>query len=1082
MREAREVDDVVHTAVRVWAERQDTASRDEPLSEETTAARAETPSARRPRRAYPAEALIFDTETRDEPGQRLMLGVWRFYRDDPTGPPGQMTCIEEGFFYPDDLPSEDPDGWQTLQAHVAQREADVAPGFPRRLQCVPLSWWLEHRLHNYGARHRDRCAIVGFNLPFDLGAIASYWAPARGAYRGGWSLGLWGAFDENGAWKDARYHRRILARSIDPRRTLFAWGSSADPDKPQLTGQRRFIDLRTLVFALTDRSHSLESACTAFGDPFEKADVPYGVITPQMLAYARDDVHHTATLYRNCLQELARHSDVDLTPHALYSPAGVGAAYLRAMGVTPPLEKFQLDPRVLGWSMSAFFGGRAEARIVRNPVPVVVADFTSMYPAINALLDTWPLLTAADFAVEDVTTEVHQLFDHGSLTERLYDPATWRDHVGITLVQLENPDGVILPVRANYEPGARDYGIGVNPLTFDGSLWYALPDVLAAAILGDAEVPIVRAIRLRPQGQQAGLRPIKLRGTRSVDPRQRQNPFVAMIEERHRVKRDPTIHEEERKRLDLFLKITANATAYGSLARFDRQDEDKPVPVTVYGSGDDGFTDHTQHPEKPGPYCFPPLAASITAGARLMLALIERAVRDRGGSHAFMDTDSIAIVALPDGGSVPCRTTTDDQIQALTHAAVRELLKRFESLNPYGGDVVNDDPELGRSPWKVEHDSLATELWCYAIASKRYALYHRRAAAVELLQIADDHEESHSEGNLEETNSESLTDWSEHGLGLYLDPTDEQARDSHGRRKWVADAWEWILATALGSVEPPLPPWAERFALTQFTVSTPRHANWFRTTANTGPRPFGFGLIGHVSPLATGLVHARPAAAYSSEPHAWPQLPWYDRHTGERLTVESADAIANDPQHLAAALTGGSVPVQSIADVLRTYSSRPEHKSLGPSGDAASHDTVGQLRHRPLRSATPLTALIGKEGNRLLERATGELTNPDDYRTHFGSVDDEWTTLVLPVLRQMKAAMGTRELADRAGVSDRQVRNWLSGRDKPHAGASGNRQRVTQVAASWAADQLRSRQRVVPTDPIATLYAQLSHGGGDQLT
>jgi hypothetical protein len=126
-------------------------------------------------------------------------------------------------------------------------------------------------------------------------------------------------------------HPRLLIRAIDPRRSLFASGSKTDPDKPQLSGQHRFVDLRTLVFALTDRSHSLESACTAFGDPFEKDDVEYGVINQRMLHYAREDVRHSALLYERRLDELRRHDGVDLRPDRLYSPAGVGAAYLKAM-------------------------------------------------------------------------------------------------------------------------------------------------------------------------------------------------------------------------------------------------------------------------------------------------------------------------------------------------------------------------------------------------------------------------------------------------------------------------------------------------------------------------------------------------------------------------------------------------------------------------------------------------------------------------------------------------------------------------------------------------------------------------------
>ncbi len=1035
------VDDVLPTAVRVWAVRNATV--DDAAAEEDSA-----PARSRMRlRRDPPEALVFDTETYDETSQGLMLGVWRFYRDDPDSGTAGHTCVEEGFFYPDDLPERDPGGWRQLQDYVAGHEGDVAPGFPPALRCVPLSWWLEERLYRYGDQHRNRCAIVGFNLPFDLGALASHWAPARGSYRGGWSLGLWGGYDEAGHWRDARYHRRILARAIDPRRTLFAWGSRTDADKPELLGQRRFVDLRTLVFALTDRSHTLESACAAFGDHFEKPDVTYGVIDERMLHYAREDVRHTAALYRNCLLELSRHHDVDLQPHALYSPAGVGAAYLRAMGVTPPLEKFaDFDPRVLGWAMSAFYGGRAEARIVRTPVPVVVADFTSMYPALNALLGTWPLLTAAGLTVDDVTDDVRALLHAEDLLKRLFDPTTWRHHIGVTLVQLDRPAGVILPVRAGYEPGARDYGIGVNPLTFDGQLWYALPDVLAAATLGDARISITRAVRLKPVGQQSGLRPVSLRASRRVDPRQTHNPFVAMIEERHRVKRAKDIDADERARLDLFLKITANATAYGSLARFDRREETAPVSVTVYGPDDEPFPDRTRYPEDPGPYCFPPVAASITAGARLMLALIERALRDQGGAYAFMDTDSIAIVATAAGGPVPCRTATGDTVTALSHEQVRELLRRFATLNPYGPDVVNDDESLGRSPWKVEHDSLNTPVWCYAIASKRYALYHPNLHGPQLVHLTDEPEEAATDSESAPGGLDAaIVDRSEHGLGLYLDPSDDQRRDKNGRL-WTRDAWQWLLTTALTDAALRLPVWADRYALTQFSVSSPRHADWFRlpesgSHAEGKPRPFGFGLLGHVDPLAAHLIDAHPAAPYDRDPRHWPDLPWYDRRTGAPISVTSTGNLGDNPQHLANTLISGIAPLRTIGDILHSYGDRPEHKSLQPDGTGADASTRGQLRRRHIRSAPSITAHIGKEGNRLLERAIGEVTDASDYRnTYTHAEGDRWRNLVLPVLLEMRDSVGAKRIADAVAVTDRQVRNWLSGRDQPHRGATRNRE------------------------------------------
>jgi hypothetical protein len=75
--------------------------------------------------------------------------------------------------------------------------------------------------------------------------------------------------------------------------------------------------------------------------------------------------------------------------------------------------------------------------------------------------------------------------------------------------------------------------------------------------------------------------------------------------------------------------------------------------VEVYGALGT-FPTATTKPERPGPYFLPPIAALITAGARCMLAMLERCVTDAGGAYAMEDTDSMAIVATRDGGLVPC--------------------------------------------------------------------------------------------------------------------------------------------------------------------------------------------------------------------------------------------------------------------------------------------------------------------------------------------------------------------------------------------------------------------------------------------
>ncbi len=253
---------------------------------------------------------------------------------------------------------------------------------------------------------------------------------------------------------------------------------------------------------------------------------------------------------------------------------------------------------------------------------------------IQALLGTWPIIRANRLRVLDDTEKVRALLAAPDLLERCLRQATWRK-IGVTLVEVE-PDGDILPTRAAYDPAGLDFGIGVNPLHYEGRLWYALPDLLAARLLNpDKPLRVLRALRLAFRGKQPGLETVRLRGGIELDPSGDRDPYPTMIEQRHRVREDPRLSEEERERLQRFLKITANGTSYGSLARFDRRERSEPEDLLVHGPDPDPRRWKLRTPEDPGPYCFPPVAASITAGARLMLALLERLVTDAGGTYAL---------------------------------------------------------------------------------------------------------------------------------------------------------------------------------------------------------------------------------------------------------------------------------------------------------------------------------------------------------------------------------------------------------------------------------------------------------------
>jgi hypothetical protein len=198
-----------------------------------------------------------------------------------------------------------------------------------------------------------------------------------------------------------------------------------------------------------------------------------------------------------------------------------------------------------------------------------------------------------------------------------------------------------------------------------------------------------------------------------------------------------------------------------------------------------------RNPERPGEYCFPPLASLITAAARLMLALLERCVTDLGGTYAMEDTDSMAIVATQRGGLIECdggthRKAGKPAIKALSWAQVASIAKRFEALNPYDRTAI-PGPVL-----KIEDDNFdprtrrQRQPWCLAISAKRYTLFLRdRDGEPALLREGVNNQEDR---------------YSEHGLGHLLNPADPQSED----RNWIAQAWLSIVRRSLGLPTKPL--------------------------------------------------------------------------------------------------------------------------------------------------------------------------------------------------------------------------------------------------------------------------------------
>jgi hypothetical protein len=519
------------------------------------------PWSKRPRR-IPEAMLIFDTESRTDETQRLTFGSYRFVVA------GQ--CLEEGQFYGDDLPAPER---RVLEEYLTKHSPKTVASGYKNLRLLPRKEFVQRF---YRAAFKARCLVVAFNFPFDASRIACDFTEARERFSGGFSLGLFSYVDKAGCECPNPHRPRIAIKLIDSKRALKGFTGSRNPDKPDQipedseTAQPEenyffrghFLDLRTLAFALTDRGHTLESACEAFGvEHGKQRPTRHGEVTEEYIDYNRRDILATWELAEKLLEEYGKHP-VTLRVTKAYSPASIRKAYLREMEIKAILERQPNFPKeYLGYAQSAFFGGRASAHIRKVPVPVVYCDFLSMYPTVNSLMNLWRFVIAEKInVIEHCEAEIKEFLQQINADE-LFKPETWRKLAGFVRII---PNGDILPSRAQYNIESKDWQVAVNHLHAkddnpDNALWFSLPDVVASVIHIGHIPKIVDAFRIEPSGILPGLTPIKLRGTIQVDPAT-EDLFKVAIEERKRLSRNTSLTKIKRQRLDKALKVLANAT------------------------------------------------------------------------------------------------------------------------------------------------------------------------------------------------------------------------------------------------------------------------------------------------------------------------------------------------------------------------------------------------------------------------------------------------------------------------------------------------------------------------------------------
>jgi hypothetical protein len=916
---------------------------------------------------WPEYALVFDTETTTDPQrQKLVFGFYRVCRLQG----GSYECVEEGILHADDLKSRYQD---VINRYVrASRSEVVSKEYDDKIHAYSRSEFVERVFFN---AIRTRSLIVAFNAPWDISRLSVAHRVARNR---AWTLIL-----------AQRISRKTGELEPDPERPCMrvtskdakaAFFSLTKPIRPEewptyRVGKKkrlvcRVLDLHTLAWSLYNESYSLESICEDLHTKNQKTDhEPGGTLTIDDLEYCRQDVRCTGNVLNSLKEEFDRHP-IQLHPDKAVSPASVGKSYLHAMGILPPRKKFKVPNYIQGIASQAYFGGRAECRIRNTPLPVVLTDFSSQYPTINSLLGNPEVLIAKRVSFEDATDEVRRLVERTTF-EDCFKQDVWKEMKFFARIR---PDHDVFPVRAEYHNDGVTKNIGVNYFTSAEPVWFSGPDVIASKLLSGRVLRVEKAVRMVAHGQQKGLKPTNLRGMVEVDPR-KDDLFRVMVEQKQ-------VYKVSDEALSNFLKTCANSTSYGMFFELTPQKRPKPVEVKVF-SGERSHKLSVTTIEKPGEWYFPPIAALITGGSHLLLAMLERCVTDRGGHYLFCDTDSMCIVASKTGGWVGC--AGGPRIKVLSWKVVEQIVNRFVSLNLYDRTKV-----LG-SILKIEKINFEhgkqIELFGYAISAKRYVLYRYGSA-----------------GNI------NIVDAKAHGLGYLYPPKGVEERDP--KSDWLLEAWHWVLEGEV-AMPRPVPEWFLIPAMMRMTVSTPAILGMLKGFT----KPFNFVhvplLFPSLYPPGKGPSNFSLIMPFSKHRGEWLSTKATDVYTGKQYSI----CLLDPKRHT------NKIEVKCYGNILGAYREHPEAKFMSSDGKPCDSLTRGLLKRSHV--VAKIHRQIGKETSRRWEHGD-DMSMVDfkalEYRPS-GNV-----AVADQTLRDEIAKQGMRELMRKTGFSHHTIEAIRAGR------------------------------------------------------
>ena len=920
--------------------------------------------------------FTFDTETTVDPAQRFRIGFYRLHEGD--------RLAEERLFI-------DAAAFEEKEVAVAERYC--------QLQGLPPPITLEAFRVELLKAIAIGAMIVTFNGPFDIARIAKGASPARASK---WRRKMQDGFTFQ--LSEDPFQPCIQIKTLSssaavveltaPRRQDTG-GSQRKKKDATPTHRGFFTDVKTLAKALTSRIHSLESLTETLRTPTQKVgSQEHGApLSFRYLDYARTDVAATWECYVRLKSKYDAYG-LHTPAHEIVSEAGIGKAALATIGIKPWLkvQPGGFDPALVSLIMSTYYGGRTEVRRRREKVRVLHTDFTSMYPTVCTAQGLWRFVIGEGFTHRDGTAEVRAFLD-AATPELFQNLANWPKLAALVRV---TPDYDLFPIRAPFGAASPpkksrrkapppSSTIGLNYLRAGRPMWFTLADCLVAKFLSGKTPRVEQAFVFEPGPPQRGLEQIKVLGRHTIDP-YKQDFYRELIQARQREDEAKAgKSDEEQARIEEVregIKTVANSTSYGIFVQVNVNRSPKKAMVRVFKPDGSFYLKRMAKVETLGPWFNPIVATLITGGARLMLALAEYQVMKAGLDWAFGDTDSMAI-AKPEG-------LDDEEFEARALGVV----EWFRPLNPYGFD----DPilKIEKVNYAVDGEKRIEPLFCWAISSKRYALF-----------------------NVDKDGRPIIRKASAHGLGHLISPY--EAKDAptcfptplpavlSGKEKlqrWHYDVWCALLEAVLrgdpDSVTFNYHPALTSPTVSRYTATSPELLAWFKSW-NEGRdyadqiKPHNFLYTLHKRRFAKGEI-PDPIEGHAHDGEIRPVAP-FDKDLKKSI-AQAFDRVTGRAV--------GANDLEPYTEALFDYPYRSEAKFLN--GD--TFDT-GRTERRYVHASE--VRYIGKEADRWEEEYYLGLRN-GELAIYYGG-DPVKGEQAFYLLRDAIAAFGKANVARVTGIS-----------------------------------------------------------------